>query len=161
MIQDINSQIAVIERSIEWAKKFGKDSFPVEELKEYRRTLRRIANSLEENCSAAAYGESQVGKSYLMSSLLSTADSPFVITNDGKEYSFIDALNPSGGNTSQTESTGVITRFTINNDNETMKDFVKIKNLSVSDLLMLLVDSYYNDLKLDSSKVLLHDAINA
>lgn len=161
MIQDINSQIAVIERSIEWAKKFGKDSFPVEELKEYRRTLRRIANALDENCSAAAYGESQVGKSYLMSSLLSTADSPFVITNDGKEYSFIDALNPSGGNTSQTESTGVITRFTINNDNETMKDFVKIKNLSVSDLLMLLVDSYYNDLKLDSSKVLLHDAINA
>ena len=161
MKQNINSQIAIIERSIAWAKKFAKDSFPVEELKEYRRTLRRIANSLEENCSAAAYGESQVGKSYLMSSLLSTADSPFVITNDGKEYSFIDALNPSGGNTSQTESTGVITRFTINNDNETMKDFVKIKNLSVSDLLMLLVDSYYNDLKLDSSKVLLHDAINA
>ena len=161
MKQDINSQIAVIERSIAWAKKFAKDSFPVEELKEYRRTLRRIANSLEENCSVAAYGESQVGKSYLMSSLLSTADSPFVISNDGKEYSFIDALNPSGGNTSQTESTGVITRFTINNDNDTMKDFVKIKNLSVSDLLMLLVDSYYNDLKLDSSKVLLHDAINA
>lgn len=161
MKQDINSQIAVIESSIAWAKKFAKDSFPVEELKEYRRTLRRIANSLEENCSAAAYGESQVGKSYLMSSLLSTADSPFVITNDGKEYSFINALNPSGGNTSQTESTGVITRFTINNDNETMKDFVKIKNLSVSDLLMLLVDSYYNDLKLDSSKVLLRDAINA
>jgi len=161
MIQDINSQIAVIERSIDWAKKFGRGSFPVEEMKEYRRTLRRIANALDENCSAAAYGESQVGKSYLMSSLLSTADTPFVITNDGKEYSFIDAINPSGGNTSQTESTGVITRFTINNSNETMKDFVKIRNLSISDLLMLLVDSYYNDLKLDTNRVLLHDAINA
>lgn len=160
MIKDIRSHIELIERSIVWAKRFGKESFPVEELKEYRRRLKRIANALEENCSAAAYGESQVGKSYLMSSLLSTADSPFTITNDGKEYSFIDALNPSGGNTSQTESTGVITRFTINNDNETMKDFVRIKNLSVSDLLMLLVDSYYNDLKLDSGKVLLHDAIN-
>ena len=73
----------------------------------------------------------------------------------------IDALNPSGGNTSQTESTGVITRFTINSDNETMKDFVKIKNLSVSDLIMLLVDSYYNDLKLDTGKMLVYDAINA
>ncbi len=160
MIQDINSQIAIIENSIAWAKKFGKDTFPVEELKEYRRTLKRIANSLEENCSAAAYGESQVGKSYLMSSLLSTANSPFVITNDGKEYSFIDDLNPSGGNISKTESTGVITRFTINNDNETMQDFVKIKNLSVADLLMLIVDSYYNDLKIDSSKVLLSEQIN-
>ena len=160
MIQDINTQIAIIERSIAWAKKFGKDTFPVEELKEYRRTLKRIANSLAENCSAAAYGESQVGKSYLMSSLLSTAESPFVITNEGKEYSFIDDLNPSGGNTSKTESTGVITRFTINNDNETMKDFVKIKNLSVADLLMLIVDSYYNDLKIDSTKVLLSEQIN-
>ena len=155
MMQDIKSQIAIIESSIVWAKKFGKETFPVEELKEYRRTLKRIANSLEENCSAAAYGESQVGKSYLMSSLLSTADSPFVITNNGKEYSFIDELNPSGGNTSKTESTGVITRFTINNDNEAMKNYVKVKNLSVADLLMLLVDSYYNDLKIDSTKVLL------
>ena len=160
MMQDIKSQIAIIESSIVWAKKFGKETFPVEELKEYRRTLKRIANSLEENCSAAAYGESQVGKSYLMSSLLSTADSPFVITNNGKEYSFIDELNPSGGNTSKTESTGVITRFTINNDNEAMKNYVKVKNLSVADLLMLLVDSYYNDLKIDSTKVLLSDQIN-
>lgn len=94
MIQDINSQIAEIERSIIWAKKFDKSTFPVEELKEYRRKLRRFANALAENCSAAAYGESQVGKSYLMSSLLSTAESPFVIINDGKEYSFIDDLNP-------------------------------------------------------------------
>lgn len=161
MMQDIKSQIAIIESSIVWAKKFGKETFPVEELKEYRRTLKRIANSLEENCSAAAYGESQVGKSYLMSSLLSTADSPFVITNNGKEYSFIDELNPSGGNTSKTESTGVITRFTINNDNEAMKNYVKVKNLSVADLLMLLVDSYYNDLKIDSTKVLLSDQINS
>lgn len=161
MIQDINSQIAEIERSIIWAKKFGKSTFPVEELKEYRRKLKRIANALAENCSAAAYGESQVGKSYLISSLLSTAESPFVIINDGKEYSFIDDLNPSGGNTSKTESTGVITRFTINNNNDAMKDFIKIKNLSIADLLMLLIDSYYNDLKIDNSKVLLHDSINA
>ena len=102
MIQNINSQIAEIERSIAWAKKFDKSTFPVEELKEYRRRLKKIANALSENCSAAAYGESQVGKSYLMSSLLSTAESPFVIVNNGKEYSFIDDLNPSGGNTSKT-----------------------------------------------------------
>lgn len=37
MIQNINSQIAEIERSIAWAKKFDKSTFPVEELKEYRR----------------------------------------------------------------------------------------------------------------------------
>ncbi len=160
MIQDINSQIAIINRSIAWAAKYGKDTFPTEELKELRRKLRRIADSINENCSAAAYGESQVGKSYLMSSLLSTPNSPFVITNDGKEYSFIDDLNPSGGNISKTESTGVITRFTINNKNERMKDFVKITNLSVADILMLLLDSYYNDLKIDTNNILKYDEIN-
>lgn len=161
MINDINSQIAVIESSIAWAKKFGKDTFPVEELKEYRRKLKQISSSLEDNCSAAAYGESQVGKSYLMSSLLSTAETPFVITNNGKEYSFIDELNTSGGSTSKTETTGVITRFTINNDNEKMRDFVKIKNLSLADILLLLLDSYYNDLRIDDKSYLTSELINA
>ncbi len=162
MINDIKNQIAIIESSIEWATKFGKDTFPKEELKEYRRQIRRISNSLKDNCSAAAYGESQVGKSYLMSSLLSTAECPFVITNNGKDYSFIDQINPSGGNTSKTESTGVITRFTINSgcNNEQMKEFVKIKNLSISDIIMLLVDSYYNDLKIDTNTILKYDDIN-
>lgn len=39
--------------------------FPYDVFKEYRRKIRRILSALEENCSAAAYGESQVGKSYL------------------------------------------------------------------------------------------------
>ena len=95
-----------------------------------------------------------------MSSLLSTPESPFVITNKDKTYSFIDKINPSGGNTSKTESTGVITRFTINNNNEAMKDFVKINNLTVADIIMLIVDSYYNDLKIDTSTVLKYDEIN-
>lgn len=161
MTQDINSQIEVINRSIDWAQKYKKATFPIEELKELRRRLKTISASLSDNCSAAAYGESQVGKSYLMSSLLSTPDTPFMIRNKGKEYSFIDDLNPSGGNVAKTESTGVITRFTISNRNQKMKDYVKVTNLSVSDLLMLLVDSYYNDLKLDLKSVLRYDEINA
>lgn len=162
MINDINHQIGIIESSIEWAEKYSKGTFPTKELKEYRRQIKRIANSLDGNCSAAAYGESQVGKSYLISSLLSTPECPFVITNNGKDYSFIDEINPSGGNTSKTESTGVITRFTINNncDNERLKDFVKIKNLSIADIIMLLVDSYYNDLKIDPNTILKYDDIN-
>ncbi len=160
MKQDIFRQLAIIENSIAWASKFGKDTFPVEELKEYRRRFKRIYYALEENCSAAAYGESQVGKSYLMSSLLSAPNAPFVITNKGKEYSFIDELNPSGGNTSKTESTGVITRFTINDDNNKMKDFVKVRNLSIADIVMLLVDSYFNDLKIDAETALSSEEIN-
>lgn len=160
MKKDIERQLAIIEQSIAWAKKYGKDTFPVEEFKEYRRSLKRIWQALEENCSAAAYGESQVGKSYLISSLLSTPDKPFVITNNGRTYSFIDDINPSGGNTSKTESTGVVTRFTVSPGNPKMKGYVRIKNLSVADIIMLLVDAYYNDVKIDVTSSLRYDQIN-
>lgn len=87
-------------------------------------------------------------------------DSPFVITNAGKSYSFIDDLNPSGGNNSKVESTGVITRFTITAGDNVMKDFVKVRNLSVVDIILLLADSYYNDIKIDQDNLLKYDDIN-
>ena len=108
MLRDIDHHIALIDDSITWAKEFGKESFPYEVFKENRRKLKRIHAALQENCSAAAYGESQVGKSYLMSSLLSSPESPFVIVNAGKSYSFIDDINPSGGNQSKVESLSLI-----------------------------------------------------
>lgn len=160
MLQDIKRHIALADESIAWAKEFGKESFPYEVFKEYRRKLRRIYSALEENCSAAAYGESQVGKSYLMSSLLSSPNSPFVITNSGKSYSFIDDINPSGGNNVKIESTGVITRFTLNRGDNSMKDYVKVRNLSVVDIILLLADSYYNDIKTNLDTALKCEEIN-
>lgn len=160
MIHDIDKHIELIESSIKWAKEFKKDSFPVTVFKEYRRKLRRIRSALEENCSAAAYGESQVGKSYLMSSLLSSASSPFVIQNGGRSYSFIDELNPSGGNNAKIESTGVITRFTISKGDSLMKDYVKVRLLTVVDIILLISDSYYNDIKINPDTILKYDEIN-
>lgn len=150
MIQDITRNIDIVEQSINWANKYCKDTFPKNAFKNYRRELKKIKEALAENCSAAAYGQSQVGKSYLMSSLLSTPESPFVITNDGKKYSFIDEINASGGENTQSESTGVITRFTIRQNNELMSNFVKLTNLSVVDIILLLVDSYYNDVQISA-----------
>lgn len=160
MLQDINKHLSLIEDAIAWAKKFDKASFPYELFKEYRRKLRRIGAALEENCSIAAYGESQVGKSYLMSSLLSSPNSPFMITNAGKSYSFIDELNPSGGNNAKTESTGVITRFTIKKGDSKMENFVRVHNLSVVDIILLLTDSYYNDIKINQDNIYRYDCIN-
>lgn len=42
-----------------------------------------------------------------------------------------------------------------------MKDFVRVKNLSVADIIMLLADSYYNDLKINPDSILRYDDINA
>lgn len=160
MIKDIQKHIDLVDGAIAWANEFGKDSFPFESFKNYRRKLKKIKNALEENCSAAAYGESQVGKSYLMSSLLSSPDAPFVITHGGRDYSFIDELNPSGGNNAKVESTGVITRFTVAADKNPMSDFVKVRNLSVVDIILLLTNSYYNDIKINQDTTLRYDEIN-
>ena len=157
MTQDINTNLGIIKQSTAWADKYGKDSFPREVFKNYRRKLKRINEALSENCSASAYGESQVGKSYLMSSLLSTPNAPFVIENDGQKYSFIDDINPSGGNNTKQESTGVITRFTIRQENQRMADYIKITNLSVVDIILLLADSYYNDVKINTENVLMKE----
>jgi hypothetical protein len=160
MLQDIERHIDLVEKSISWAEEFNKDSFPYDVFKDYRRQLKRIRDALCDNCSAAAYGESQVGKSYLMSSLLSSPDAPFVITNAGKSYSFIDEINPSGGNNTQVESTGVITRFSLQKESNPMRDYVKVNNLSVVDIILLLTDSYYNDIEINPDNVLKYDEIN-
>ena len=161
MTQDILKNLDVIKESFAWAEKYGKDSFPYEVFKNYRRKLRRIGDALSENCSVAAYGESQVGKSYLMSSLLSSPSAPFVIMNKGKEYRFVDEINPSGGNNAKIESTGVITRFTTRQSNPGMADYVRVSNLSIVDLVLLLTDSYYNDVKINTESVLMKDEIDA
>lgn len=55
MIKDIKQQLDIINRAIDWADTYNKDTFPREELREYRRLIRRIAGALEENCSAALH----------------------------------------------------------------------------------------------------------
>lgn len=160
MIPHIEKQIEIIDRALNWAKEFNRPSFPVEQLKKYRRDLRKIRRALEKNCAAAAYGESQVGKSYLMSSLLSTPDTPFVISDGEKEYSFINDLNESGDRNSQVETTGVITRFTIKKDGIRHEGKIKVVNLSVTDIILLLTDSYYNDINIDTETMLSSSEIN-
>ena len=167
IIDNIDSQLEIIESSLEFADNFGKESFPRKKFKEHRRTAKTIKGALQSKCSIAAYGESQVGKSYLISSLLSSSDSPFVVEFKGKEYIFVDEINPSGGNSTEIESTGVITRFTKEPDNNSREagkkvrdGFVKVQNLSMADLLMLIIDSYYNDVKINAKKSMTPEKIN-
>lgn len=91
-IQDIDHLLHVIGDSIKWASEHEERAFPLSAFREYRRNLKKIRFALEENCSAAAYGESQNGKSYLISSLLSDQGEELAIKGgrNGKIYSFID-----------------------------------------------------------------------
>ena len=52
---------------------------------------------MEGNPAAAMYGESQAGKSYLVSALLSSKGNPFkVMDGAGNEFDFKAQINPAG-----------------------------------------------------------------
>lgn len=142
--------LSIVEQANKWVKHTqamhgAKGETAYRNFVNYRRQLKKKKYALEDNPAAALYGESQVGKSYLASSLLSKAGSPFnVVDGKGNSYDFINQINPEGKGT---ESTSLVTRFSTDYKwvNE---DFpVKAKLLSIADLILVLCDSYYNDVK--------------
>ena len=108
------------------------------------------------------YGASQVGKSYLVSTLAAFGNNDLVANLNGKEVSFFEHLNPMGGDT---EATGVVTRFT-KNIGQTPANFpIRLSVFNEIDLVKILADSYFKDLNLNSkignsndSGLSLHDA---
>ena len=115
-------------------------------LKESRMKLNRINNSFKSKPVFALFGASQVGKSYLIKNLLSVDGDPLQIILGDKSYEFLEKINPAG---SGAESTGVVTRFTIDKVSEDAKFPVKAKLISISDLVIILTDCFLNDVDLN------------
>lgn len=158
----IDKQLKTIEQSLEWEQ-----HVPESERLNYRqklinirRELKKIKYAVEERPSTAAFGESQMGKSYLVSAMLSSPDKPFCVTNGSVSYNFIDAINPSSPN-STIEATGVITRFTTNNEKGSLPDgYLKAQLLSVSDIVLMLCEAYYNQIDYSHENILDSEVIN-
>jgi hypothetical protein len=113
-------------------------------IKDGRRVVRKIRRSLDSKPVFALFGASQVGKSYLVKNLLSIDGQPLEIMLDGQPYDFLKQINPPGVGA---ESTGVVTRFsidpvTINNDFP-----IRIKLLDVKDIIIIICDGFFSDLK--------------
>lgn len=159
-IQEIDRHIDLINGAIKWGTEYRGGDFPSGQFKKWRRELKKMKDSLSSKCSAAAYGESQVGKSYLISSLLSSPGVPFKIKGNDREYDFKTEINSSAGTIAEIEATGIVTRFTAKSDNSVPENMIKINLLSVVDLVLLLTDSYYNDIKIDEDKELDANDIN-
>ena len=115
-------------------------------LKESRMKLNRINNSFKSKPVFALFGSSQVGKSYLIKNLLSVDGAPLQIMLGNKSYEFLTNINPAG---SGAESTGVVTRFTIDKVSKEEKFPVKAKLMSISDLVIILTDCFLNDVNLN------------
>lgn len=154
------SLIENINKDLQWLKRYYPEDYTQRflQLVEERRKLRKIAETEKDNPAIAAYGISQVGKSYLMSNMLQrvvvrdgvNVVVPFEVEAGGQKYNFIDQINPI---VKDTEATGVVTRFSSfkKEPSRYSKEHpVLMRCLSVADMTLVLCDSYFNDI-VDSS----------
>jgi hypothetical protein len=165
MEKNIQKQLDIIEKSNAWIKtslEGNKAKEAYRSMVNCRRKLKKKKFALEGNPAAAMYGESQVGKSYLISSLLSEEGNPFSIKDENNVvHNFIEEINPPGGGS---ESTSLVSRFSVIYKPVNQKFPVKAVLLSPADIVLVLCDSFYNDINLKTSQnihFLSTDEINA
>ncbi len=153
MEQKIQKQLNIIEKSIKWIKETDsmqgvKGDNAYKNIVNFRRLLNKKKFAIDGNPAAAMYGESQAGKSYLVSALLSESGKPFkILDGRGNEFDFKNQINPRGN---EMESTSVVTRFStkykwINKDYP-----ILAKLLSPTDIILVICEAYYNNLKVNN-----------
>ncbi len=113
-------------------------------VKETKAEVHTINKSVNTKPVFALFGQSQVGKSYLVKNLLTSDGKSFEIEfPDNNNVDFLQEINPVGGGA---ESTGVVTRFSTNAP-YILKDFpVKVSLLDVKDVILILCDSFFSNL---------------
>ena len=145
--ENINFNSIKLTESVKWVEenlKYEEKNTLLLKLKNAQNTFRKVSDNIDSKPVIAVFGGSQVGKSYLIKNLLSSKGQPFVIRNNNKEYDFLKDINPPGVGA---ESTGVVTRFTVNNEVKFEEFPIKIKLLSPKDILIIILDSFFLDLK--------------
>jgi hypothetical protein len=145
----IEENTSMLFNTIDWVNKNlkheTKNSINLK-LKNTINTLNKINNNIHSKPVIAVYGASQVGKSYLIKNLLSETQKQFYINNGDLKYDFLKDINPPG---TGAESTGVVTRFTIDNELKFFDFPVKVKILTPKDIFIIVLDTYF----LDSKKI--------
>ncbi|MEI7606687.1 MAG: virulence factor SrfC family protein, partial [Rhodospirillaceae bacterium] len=81
----------------------------VREMRRFAVEARRLDQAAERKVSVGVFGPSQAGKSYLISALARRGSAPLMADFGGAAKDFLAEINPPGG----TESTGLVTRFTM------------------------------------------------
>jgi len=149
MSSDIYTQIENINKSLSWIKEYHPEHYEQRflQLMEERRKLRILRKAKRNNPGIAAFGQSQVGKSYLMNCILQDNGNPFMVDAGGRQYNFVDEINPIGDGK---ESTGVVTRFSSyhNHEGEYDVDYpIRFRSLDVHDIILIICDTYFNDFR--------------
>lgn len=150
MASNIKKQIDNINNSLAWIKDHRPDHYESRflQLIECRKVLKKLLTAEDENPGIAAFGKSQVGKSYLIGSLLQDNGEPFLVKARGEVYDFVESINPPSAEGGGVESTGVVSRFSSfkRHQDRYKQDYpVLVKLFSLTDIILTLADDYYND----------------
>ena len=140
-------KINEINKGLEWIKQHEPEQYDQRflQLVDERRKLRVLAKAEESNAGIAAFGNSQVGKSYMMNCILKDNDKPFMVEHPGGEYNFVKTINPIGKGT---EATGVVTRFSAYKKHSELYDIrypIRFRAFGVKDIIITICDAYFND----------------
>lgn len=122
-------------------------------LKKYRRANERYKIALQKRPVIAIFGESQVGKSYLVSNLAIAANEDVLNIVDPSNNGLIDfikEMNPKGGGA---EATGLVSRFTIVNNYKAGQAPFLLKLLSQDDVVKIISNGYLSDIMLYNYKI--------
>lgn len=149
MLDIIQNRIETINKSIEWIKRNKSEYYGqlYMELVKERCKLRHLVLAERDNPAIATYGESQKGKSYVITNLLQKSGDPYMVKTPTGSYNFINTINPIGINT---EATGVVTRFSAfaRYPHKYRANYpVLVRLLTVTDIITILCDGYFNDVK--------------
>jgi hypothetical protein len=143
--------IQIVEQALDWTNHHSDELSKAgirEVIKSARRILKKVQRTTNKRPGVAIFGQSQVGKSYLVKSLTKAQSSQNLgIQLPGKEEAvdFIKYINPTGDGK---ESTGVVTRFTTHASHGTTPEFpVKVELFSQLEIAAILVNSFWSDLK--------------
>ena len=123
-----------------------KQAVTIYNLKKLRRDAKRYESALPRRPSVAIFGQSQVGKSYLVSNLAKTPEavSLFVkVPDTGEEVDFIANINPPGGGK---EATGLVSRFTTKNNWQAGFKPYLLRLFSQADLVKIISNGYLSDI---------------
>lgn len=115
----------------------------VQMMRRNARRARRLARAAKTRMSVSVFGPSQAGKSFLVSVLARPQDGPLIADFEGAGGSldYIREINPEG----EGESTGLVTRFTMDRASTPDGYPVRLTLLSEADILRTLLNSFFMD----------------
>ena len=149
LFQKCKKLISLSDESLSWIKENQSDPAIKQESSSTERALLRnkdhaniILNTIKEPMTAGVFGASQSGKSFLINQLTRGNNQTLNIILSGETLDFLTDINPDGNNT---ESTGLVTRFTASKSDASEDYPVTMRLLSQTDLIKVLINAYFND----------------